>query len=1331
MRVGMRIAIVSLGAVAALAASLVALLALAGNTPRGRRALEAATRELTRDRVEISGLGGEFPAHLTAIRVRLRDRAGVWLTANAVTVDWDPLALLRYAVRVDELRVRQLDLVRRPLGSAARRRILPMPRIVLQRASVRGLVLGPALVGRPATLAVQGALRMRSTHRWRAQIDAIRLDAPGRYRAGLVVDPSEVSARIAVEEPAGGPLEALLGLPTLGGGSADLRLAGPRAAEQMRLRVDAGALHARARGTVDWAARSVQISYSIDASAMNPRPELAWQRIAATGTWRGGLDDGAATGVIDVEGLRVGHSVSFSAARATLAGTGGRLTLRGSIDGLRVGGPRPDLFAASPITFDVGLLSTPVRRLQIQVDHRLIAVRATLGLSSPWQVDGDIAIPQIEPFAALAGQAWRGRTDVQVHFRPDAAGFGFSIDGRASALSSRTPGLAVLGDRLRLAILGHVGDPAIAVSRFHLTGRDWALSATGSALRRGAAPTGGAADAGVAAWIESLQAQWRLAGPPLADFSAGLAGTLTGSGRIAGPWSHLVAAARFVSRFTVQGSIPGALEARVHTDLAPGGGGEMQLTGRFAAAPVAATAVWRRGSAGTTEVMLRRAAWKSARLAAQLTFDRGGAISAARAQLGVADLGDFAAFAGQPLGGGFVATGRLLTSTDGHPQVQASATIHHARFGALAGDAEIRASGPPRALAVDVDAHLPQVAGAALHVIAAGAWDPVDRTLRIDTGTLQYRGETARLRTPARLAYATGLSVDALDLSLNHAQFRLSGRLAPTLAVKAELAGDTPALVDWILPGFLARGTIDARADLHGRLAAPVGEIRWDAHWMRAADEDALGLPAVDFRGVARLDGDSAQVDGRVAAGRKAGLTITGRMPLRAEGRLDLSIDGAMDLGLAAPTLEARGIYLAGSMRIAAGITGTLRAPLLGGRVELKGAHLRDYVRGLNLANVDATLVGDGDALSVEKFTGSLPPGTVSMTGRIGVLRPGIPVDLRIVAHHATPIASNLITADVDADVRVSGTARDRLEVAGRIQVRRALIGIPNALPPDVAVLAVRRPGEQPPVTVRPVIVALDLTVDAPRQVLVRGRGLDAELGGDIHLGGTVDVPVATGDFTLQRGRFDLAGTKLSFTSGRVGFTGSGLRHRIDPSLDFVAQTSSGGVQTTLRITGLADAPRFELTSVPPMPPDQILSTLLFGGTHPAQISALQAAQVGAALATLSGVGGEGLNPLSWLQRTLGLDRLTVGSAPTAAAAGTGGAARSGATIAAGRYLTSRVYVEARQTTTGSSQLQVNVDLTRHLQLQTRLGTGATILPGTTPENDPGSSIGLSYQIEY
>jgi translocation and assembly module TamB len=140
------------------------------------------------------------------------------------------------------------------------------------------------------------------------------------------------------------------------------------------------------------------------------------------------------------------------------------------------------------------------------------------------------------------------------------------------------------------------------------------------------------------------------------------------------------------------------------------------------------------------------------------------------------------------------------------------------------------------------------------------------------------------------------------------------------------------------------------------------------------------------------------------------------------------------------------------------------------------------------------------------------------------------------------------------------------------------------------------------------------------------------------------------------------------------------------------------------------------------------MARLLFG-VNAAQLTALQLAQIGAALASLSGVGGDGgLNPLVKLQKSLGLDRLTVGAGTTNSATGP---ESSGASIAAGRYISKRVYVEAKQTTAGTSQLETDIDLTKHLKLQTRLGNGSASVQGTTPENDPGSSVGLLYQFEY
>jgi translocation and assembly module TamB len=342
-------------------------------------------------------------------------------------------------------------------------------------------------------------------------------------------------------------------------------------------------------------------------------------------------------------------------------------------------------------------------------------------------------------------------------------------------------------------------------------------------------------------------------------------------------------------------------------------------------------------------------------------------------------------------------------------------------------------------------------------------------------------------------------------------------------------------------------------------------------------------------------------------------------------------------------------------------------------------------------------------------------------------LQPKLPIDLRLSARNAQPLTSDILTAELDADVNLRGTLTERIDLTGTINVKRSNIGIPGSLPPEVAVLNVQRPGQVPQQPARRQLeVGLGLDVHAPRQIFVQGRGLNAELGGDVRLRGTLDSPRVSGGFDLIRGSFALASSQLTFTSGRVSFNGAGLRGKIDPTLDFTAQSTVGGDTATLKITGFADAPQFELSSSPPLPQDEILARLLFGQSA-SQLSALQVAQIGAALATLSGVGGSGLNPLAKVQRKLGLDRLSVGGGSNTP----GNTQNSGTSVEAGRYVSSRVFVGAKQSTTGFSQLEVDVEMSKHLKLQTRLGNGTATTQGTTPENDPGSSVGVAYQFEY
>lgn len=97
------------------------------------------------------------------------------------------------------------------------------------------------------------------------------------------------------------------------------------------------------------------------------------------------------------------------------------------------------------------------------------------------------------------------------------------------------------------------------------------------------------------------------------------------------------------------------------------------------------------------------------------------------------------------------------------------------------------------------------------------------------------------------------------------------------------------------------------------------------------------------------------------------------------------------------------------------------------------------------------------------------------------------------------------------------------------------------------------------------------------------------------------------------------------------------------------------------------------------------------------------------------------------MQKALGLDRLSVGSGGPPSAPGES----SGTTVEAGRYVSERVFVGLRHSTIGFSQVEADVNLSKHLKLQTRLGNGTATTQGTTPENDPGSSVGLVYEFEY
>ncbi|HLJ05618.1 MAG TPA: translocation/assembly module TamB domain-containing protein, partial [Acetobacteraceae bacterium] len=486
---------------------------------------------------------------------------------------------------------------------------------------------------------------------------------------------------------------------------------------------------------------------------------------------------------------------------------------------------------------------------------------------------------------------------------------------------------------------------------------------------------------------------------------------------------------------------------------------------------------------------------------------------------------------------------------------------------------------------------------------------------------------------------------------------------------------------------------------------------------LRIRSGPGRALPPAGITADAELNGTDARIEARLTAGSSR-LTANGRVPLNAAGTIDLRAGGMLDLAVFDPVLSANGRKLRGQLTLDATINGTTAAPRIAGNVQLAGGEVQDFSSGFHLTDITARVQGSGDTVRVAQFSAKAGAGSLSGSGSIGVLAPGMPIDLTLTAHNARPLASDMISAVLDADLTVRGQVAGQLALGGTVRVQRADIRVPERLPTSIAQLPVQQPGAKPAAPpAPPMVITLNLSLDAPEQVLIRGRGLDAEFGGSMKITGTASQPRTTGGLELRRGTLSVAGRTLDFAEGQISFNGGSIT---DPALHLVANSTNGNVTATLTVGGTAHNPKIELSSVPELPQDEVLAHLLFGSGI-GQLGPFEIAGIAAGLATLTGTGGSGVgDPLDKVRQGLGLDRLAVGSGSS-----------GNPTLEAGRYLAPGVYLGAKQSASGSgTQANVQIDIAKGLKLQGTAGTGDSSAVGSAGESN-GTGVGVTYQFEY
>lgn len=314
----------------------------------------------------------------------------------------------------------------------------------------------------------------------------------------------------------------------------------------------------------------------------------------------------------------------------------------------------------------------------------------------------------------------------------------------------------------------------------------------------------------------------------------------------------------------------------------------------------------------------------------------------------------------------------------------------------------------------------------------------------------------------------------------------------------------------------------------------------------------------------------------------------------------------------------------------------------------------------------------------------------------------------------ATLIRRDDVTATISGDLEFQGPL-DGGTLAADMTVNQGLLRLINTLGGGVTTLDVVEVGggpenlltdsdAEPEVAASPVAVELDVSVDIPNQFYVRGRGLESEWSGDIQISGSSDAPRIVGEIQVVRGQFDLLGNTFTFTDGEVSLTGG---QRIDPRLNIEATNESAGdITAIISVTGTANDPEIELTSIPSLPEDEVMARVLFG-TALEDLGPVEALQAANAVRVLSGLGGGGPDITEVVASTIGVDTIRFAGGDT------------GPAVEVGKYLTEGVYVGVEQgVESDSTSVNVEVQLTPRISLEGNTSTR-------------GSDIGVNWSRDY
>lgn len=595
-------------------------------------------------------------------------------------------------------------------------------------------------------------------------------------------------------------------------------------------------------------------------------------------------------------------------------------------------------------------------------------------------------------------------------------------------------------------------------------------------------------------------------------------------------------------------------------------------------------------------------------------------------------------------------------------------------------------------------------------------------TNEIEITTASYSGNDSapqvKLAAPARISVLDGVvSTRAFQVAIGTGILRINGSAgADVLDIQAELKQVPAAVVALAAPDLGLAGTINGNATIKGKASDPKVNTKITVAGVSIKETRSQQLPAADITADIKAADGTAQVNVRTTARGGLDMVLKGTAGFKKDGRLALSGQGKVPLGYGNVFLADRDARVDGVAMLSAQITGPIAEPQIDGTIQVNGATARDSEVGLELKNIVADIGFARDKVTLRNLSAiSAKGGNIKAGGAVLLPSgddPSMNIDVKLAAFkfgNQDPVAG-----EIDGQMTVTGPV-SALVARGDLQIKRMDITIPNQMPKSVEALDIRHVNaparfaskerqvtgaEDPDASGPGVTLALD--VRAHDRIFVRGRGLDAQLGGAIKIRGSAKAPFTDGQFSMSRGRLTIIGRQLDFSRGNIIFTGA-----LEPTLDMEAKGDADGTTVIVTVTGPASKPKFQFSSSPELPEDEVVSLLLFNKKL-AQLSPTQLVQLAGEIDKIGGL-SSGPGTLDKMKSALGIDVLDVTTDE-----------KGNAQATAGSYIDEKTYVGVKQgMSLGQSRVVIDHKLTKHLKARGEVGS------------DGKSKLGVGFEWEY